>query len=50
MSADTRPTDTAYERYEDLKEELDGYLARLDTVVQGDVSLLRAIMLEWEEP
>ncbi len=48
-SADTRPTDSAYERYADLLEELEAQLARLEKVLQDDVSLLQAIMQEWED-
>lgn len=48
LSADTRPTDSAYERYDDLTKELAIQLARLDRVRRDDVSLLRKIVQDWE--
>ena len=49
LSADTRPTESAYERFNDLKDVFDVHLARLDTIIKGDVSLLRATISELEE-
>jgi hypothetical protein len=48
MSADTRPTESAYDRYHDLTAELSVQLDRLDTIVRKDVSSLRATLHEWE--
>lgn len=48
MSADTLPTDSAYERFDDLSQELDIQLAGLDIVIRRDVSLLRKLMQLWE--
>lgn len=49
LSADTRPTDSAYERYNDLSNELAVHLARLDSIISKDVSLLRTIMQNLED-
>ena len=48
LSAETRPTDSALERYNDLEQQLAVYLDRLDTIQREDVSLLRSLMQEWE--
>jgi hypothetical protein len=50
LSAATRPTNSAYERYADLSVQLEAQLARLDTVEREDVSSLRSMMREWKEP
>ena len=50
LSADSRPTDSAYERYADLDRELETQLARLDRLERGDVSWLRAFAKEWKKP
>ena len=46
LSADTRPTDSAYERYTDLENELAVQMARLDTLIERDVAQLREMLQE----
>lgn len=38
LSADARPTDSSYERFEDLQEELASYRQRLDSILNSEVA------------
>lgn len=49
LSAETRPTDSALQRYDDLEQQLAVYLDRLDKLQRKDVLLLRTLLQEWED-
>ena len=49
LSADTRPTDAAYERFRDLEEQLAAHLAELAGLLDIDVSLFNELVREWED-
>lgn len=40
LSADARPTDSSYERFKDLQEELSGYRQELDSILNNEVAEL----------
>ncbi len=48
--ADAPPTDGAYERLDDLNAELDGVLAELRSVLDGEVAAFNAALAEAEVP
>jgi len=49
LSAESRPTDSALERYADLEQQLAVHIVRLDKVLRDDVPSLRVLVQEQEE-
>jgi hypothetical protein len=49
-SADARPTDASVERFNELRVELDGYLAELKAIFDADLVEFNAKVAELDQP